>query len=654
MTNPLKSIRISRKLLLISLMFIAPMGCMLYFMTSNINQSYLAFAEKELAGNEFQRPLEELLDGVGRHQLVVQRISSGESALEAQLAPLQQQIDRAFETLDGVDLRHGTKLEFTPEGLSKRQRETARPGTVKRKWQELKNRASTLTAADSAKLHASLTGDLRTMITHAGDSSNLILDPDLDSYYLMDVTLLALPQTQQRIADILLVAEPILKRKSSTPAERVQFAVFAAQLQEADVERVKTSIQTAFNEDPNFYGRSPTLRMQLEGPQKEYLAASETFAALLQQLCAVSGEQPEREAFLAAGHRARGASFTLWKAAASELDALLQLRIAHWERVRKVQIISVTIVLAFALLVVWIISQSITSLLRLGMQRLDDSAQAVASSSQELSVVSGQVSSAAEETAAQSRVVADAASQVSRNIQTVASASEEMTASISEIARNASQSSRMASQAVAVAERTNQVMSRLGTSSEEIGNVLVIITNLASQTNLLALNATIEAARAGESGKGFAVVATEVKELARQTAKATEEISRKISAIQNDAQNGVAAIKDISDTIRQINDIQTIIAGAVEEQAATTSEIASNTHQAARSSGEIAINISTVADAAKGTTAGATQTAAAASELSRLATDLRGVVEVFKQLEAPHAGRPATNGRHAETLLTQK
>ena len=654
MTNPLESIRVSRKLLLIALIFIAPMGRMLYYMTDNIDQSRIHFAEKELAGNEFQRPLEELLDSVGRHQLIVQRVASGEGTLEGQLPPLQQQIDRAFEGLEAADAKHGAKLEFTAEGLSKRQRERARPAAVKRMWQDLKNRAATLNATDSTKLHASLVADIRTMITHAGDNSNLILDPDLDSYYLMDVTLLALPQTQQRLADIMLAAEPILKRKTATPAERVQFAVFASMLPEADVERVKTGIQTAFNEDKNFYGLSATLR-QIEGPQKEYVAANDALLALLQQMGAPAGDLPEREAFLAAGNRARGASFTLWKASAGELDALLNMRIAHWVREKNTQKYSVAAVLVVALFVVWLISHSITRPLRLGTQRIGDSAQAVASASQELSAVSGEVSANAEQTAAQGRVVAEAASQVSRNIQTVAAASEEMTASIGEIARNASQSSRMAGQAVATAERTNQVMARLGTSSEEIGNVLVIISNIANQTNLLALNATIEAARAGESGKGFAVVANEVKELARQTAKATEEIGRKITAIQTDTQGGVAAIKEITATLRQINDIQTVIAGAVEEQAATTNEIASNTQQAARASGEIARNIATVADAAKSTTAGATQTAASAGELSRLATDLRGVVEVFKQQDSPNAAAlPIANSQPGGTTSMRK
>ncbi len=174
-----------------------------------------------------------------------------------------------------------------------------------------------------------------------------------------------------------------------------------------------------------------------------------------------------------------------------------------------------------------------------------------------------------------------AAEQVSKSVQTVAASAEEMTASIKEIARNAHEAARVATSAVRVAEVTSGTISKLGDSSIEIGKVIKVITSIAEQTNLLALNATIEAARAGEAGKGFAVVANEVKELAKETAKATEDISRKIDAIQGDTTEAVKAIKEIRGIIGQVNDISTTIASAVEEQTATTNEIGRNVAQAA-------------------------------------------------------------------------
>jgi methyl-accepting chemotaxis protein len=261
---------------------------------------------------------------------------------------------------------------------------------------------------------------------------------------------------------------------------------------------------------------------------------------------------------------------------------------------------------------------------------ISQTAQTLAGAAQELTAVSQQMASNAEETAAQAGVASAAAEQVSRNVTTVATGSEEMGASIKEIAKSAHEAARVATTAVKVADRTNATVAKLGESSAEIGNVIKVITTIAQQTNLLALNATIEAARAGEAGKGFAVVANEVKELAKQTAKATEDISRKIEAIQADTTGAVGAIDQIGKIINQINDIQNTIASAVEEQTATTGEISRNVAEAARASSEIAQNVTGVAEAARGTTEGATDTKKAADELSRLAHDLQKLVGQYK------------------------
>ena len=254
----------------------------------------------------------------------------------------------------------------------------------------------------------------------------------------------------------------------------------------------------------------------------------------------------------------------------------------------------------------------------------------VASSSEELAAVSMQMSSNAEETSAQAKVVADAADRMSSNTQMVATGIEEMSASIREISLSTVQASTVANQAVDVAKSTNETMSKLGKSTMEIGNVLKVISSIAEQTNLLALNATIEAARAGELGKGFAVVANEVKELARQTAKATEEIGGSISVMQADAKGALTSIEEITAIINKMNEISGIIASAVEEQAATTAEINRNVSEAATGSTEIAKNIKSVADAAKSTTEGASNSQQAASDLSKIAVDLEGAVARFK------------------------
>jgi methyl-accepting chemotaxis protein len=261
---------------------------------------------------------------------------------------------------------------------------------------------------------------------------------------------------------------------------------------------------------------------------------------------------------------------------------------------------------------------------------ITESAVQVASASEELNTTSQQITANSEETSAQADVVSKAAETVSQNLQTVATGAEEMGASIKEIAKNATEAARVATAAVKVAETTTATVSKLGDSSTEIGQVIKVITSIAQQTNLLALNATIEAARAGEAGKGFAVVANEVKELAKETAKATEDISRKIEAIQSDTKASVEAIASISGVINQINEISGTIATAVEQQNATTNEMSRNVSEAAHGSAEITSNVAGVAEAAQGTTRGATDTQKASQQLLETSTQLRQLVEQFK------------------------
>ncbi|HKI36537.1 MAG TPA: methyl-accepting chemotaxis protein [Gemmataceae bacterium] len=283
--------------------------------------------------------------------------------------------------------------------------------------------------------------------------------------------------------------------------------------------------------------------------------------------------------------------------------------------------------------------------LRTIIASIAQNAEGLAGASEELSAMSRQMSSNADATSVQAGVVSAASEQVSRNVQTVATGTEEMSASIREIAKNASEAARVARSAVEVARAANASVSKLGDSSAEIGKVIKVITGIAEQTNLLALNATIEAARAGEAGKGFAVVANEVKELAKETAKATEEIGQKIRAIQTDTRGAVNAIKQIGEVIDQVNDISSTIAGAVEEQTATTNEMGRNVAEAAKGSAEIAQNITGVAQAAGSTTEGADNAQKAASELARMAAELQQLVAQFRCEQADSNGAP---GHHTE------
>lgn len=266
---------------------------------------------------------------------------------------------------------------------------------------------------------------------------------------------------------------------------------------------------------------------------------------------------------------------------------------------------------------------------RVSITRIGKTAMDVGSSSERLSEISQQLTGVSQKAAGQAERVHSTSSHVSESVSSVAASCEEMLVSTREIAKSAAEAARVAQTAVRIAADTNDTIARLGSSGQEIGKVIRVITSIAQQTNLLALNATIEAARAGEAGKGFAVVANEVKELAKGTARATEEINLSITAIQADTQAAVLAIGEVGQIINQVNDISGAIASAVEEQTATTHEISRSASLAAQGTAEIAKEIVDVVRATENTTGGASETEQAARTLTGVAVELQGLVNRF-------------------------
>jgi methyl-accepting chemotaxis protein len=277
-------------------------------------------------------------------------------------------------------------------------------------------------------------------------------------------------------------------------------------------------------------------------------------------------------------------------------------------------------------------------------EQLQSSAGDMAKGANETSTQSSTVASAAEEMSINMKNMADTSENVSGNVKSVSAAVEEMSSSIQEVSKNAEQAAQVADQAAELTQVSNEKIGQLGSAADEIGKVIEVIQDIAEQTNLLALNATIEAARAGDAGKGFAVVATEVKELAKQTADATENISQRISAIQNTTGESVEAIAKISEVIQKVNQVSKTITTTVEQQSDATSEIAKNITQAAdatqavstgisetaSASQEITQSISSVDQATTRTNQGATQTQQAGQALAQLAEELRNQVSQFK------------------------
>jgi len=268
--------------------------------------------------------------------------------------------------------------------------------------------------------------------------------------------------------------------------------------------------------------------------------------------------------------------------------------------------------------------------LKQSMLSIGETTEQLSAAAIQLSATSEELDLNANETSQQACQAASSAGVVSLSVQSVSAGTEELGASIREIASNSGLAANIVREAVNRTEATAAVVAQLGESSQEIGNVLKLITSISDQTNLLALNATIEAARAGEAGKGFAVVANEVKGLAEETARATDEISGKIDAIQTAAVKSAGAIKEVAEVINQINDISSSIATAVEEQTATTGEIGRSVAEAASSTESISSAIGTVANAAESTASGVTESSKVSGNLAQIASDLRSLVSRFQ------------------------
>jgi methyl-accepting chemotaxis protein len=666
----LKSIRISHKLALISVSFALPIAVLLYFMVAGINE-YIRFTRLEMDGNQYLRPLVRLLDRVPRHELLASQLLAGDQKAAYALRSQQAEIDHDLQALADVDNQIGVRLQFTDEGLGKRQRDEARVERLQQDWQRLRDGLESLSPAESQRDHQKLVDTIRTMVRHAGDTSNLILDPDLDSYYLMDITLLALPETQDRLSQVISRGTEVLRAGSLDEEAKLELAVSAKMLQQVDFDRIVASARVSLNEDPNFYGNSDDLQRNLPPALDRYVDAAGTFQKMLETISVSTAPSVTPGQFQAAGFGARDASFDLWNAGVKELDGLLQTRIESYRQRRMWALIVTAAALLLAVVLVAFVARSITRPLRLcvdalnhlatkdlshnlqirssgelgeiaaaveqaseGMRTAIESirrnAEELYGASERQMAASQRMSSNAETTSSQAKLVAGAAEQVSRNVQLVATAADTMQQSIEEVANQAHNAAQVAKEGVEIAQATNASVMKLGKSSEDIGNVVKSITSIAQQTNLLALNATIEAASAGEVGKGFAVVANEVKELSKETARATEDIREKIAVIQVDTEAAVIAINEIGRIIGHIHQTQNQIATVVEQQTENTRKIGTNAAEAAHAAAGIAANIVAMAEAAGNTSEGAQETAGAARHLSQTAGGLTALVGQFK------------------------
>ena len=667
--NLLRNVRLSRKLLLIEILFSIPIAWLLIGEVSDLRRTYLA-TKLAIDGLEYARPVIRLLDAVRLHGLRAHLVAMGHTEVEADRAQAEAKVDEALRDLIAVDQRLGEALHFDATSLAQRDRVGATAREVERAWQDLKQRRATLATASLDQEQRAIADRIFMMVRHVFDTSGLIIDPDADVFYLASVLVVHLPSIRMESGSALLVGVPALYKKPVAIGDRIELATYIARV-DRERELATLRARSGLNEDANFHGESASLQAKLPKAIGEFDADVRAFIELTRSVIRTENPPLEPEGYRAAGRTLNDDLLKYYDLLDEELHVMLRSRLTMivWAGATSLGISFVALALAFSL--VFIVSRSMTRPLSQCVANLESLAAGdltspvltgggdevgrmtvalghavegmagairsiakdsggLRESSDALASASQQMSANAEETSAQAGVVSAAAEQVSKSVQTVTVATKEMNASIREVAKQATDAARVATTGVKVADATNTTVAKLGESSAEIGQVIKVITSIAEQTNLLALNATIEAARVGEAGKGFAVVANEVKELARETARATEDISRKIEAIQADSRDVVRAISEIGAIINQINDIQGTIASAVEEQTLTTREIGRNLTEASTGATEIARNIQGVADAARNTSAGAHQTQTSARLLSKMASDLAELVARFK------------------------
>ena len=339
-----KNIKLSLKLTSIGLAFVLPLGVLLYIAIANINVQ-IQFSRLETEGNTMQRPLEKLLENLPKAASDTEAFNN---------------VSVAFADLAKAESLYGNDLQFTPEGLSSRKRSHLAPVAVAARWETLKKQQGN--AEVFAKGINELLDDVSGMITHCGDTSNLILDPDLDSYYTMDMTLLALPQSQRRLAAILAFGNKVLRSGTLAESDLRQFNTYAEMFLESDFSRIVGDTQTSLNEDANFYGPSPTLAPNLSAGLDMYISATQPFITMLSNIA--SGEVVSHQEFMAAGAKANAAAYSYWEICAKELDTLLAIRIANYNSQRLTMLAATGIALVLAVLLAYAVGRGVTRTIR--------------------------------------------------------------------------------------------------------------------------------------------------------------------------------------------------------------------------------------------------------------------------------------------------
>jgi methyl-accepting chemotaxis protein len=661
----LNRLRYPHKFLLIGLLFLAPLVVMGYFLIAEVNHR-IGFMEQERLGVEYIAQLRKPIQDIQQHRGMSAAFLNGDASFLERMQQRQAAVDGQFAALRAVDQRLGSALK-SGEKLA----------ALERQWAALKREVTGYTPPQSFERHTALIDGLRDYITYLADTSNLILDPELDSYYLMDLMVARLPALTEGMGQSRAIGSGVAAKGAFTPQSWAQLAIRVDRIREAE-KALESNLSTALRENPALTG---VLRQAGTNASETVAGYGRLLNGMLEkdQVTVTAGE------IFGQSTRAIDAVFGLFDLIVPTLDQLLEQRIADYNTIKMTTLgtmLAVLLVMIYLFTAFYLgVLRSIADLknaihrmadgdltVQLSLQTRDEishiadqvnamgsrfrelvgnvlrSTHHVATAAEELSAVSEQTNQGINEQLAQTDQVATAVNQMSATVQEVARSA----ASTSDATRNAQEESHTGHGVVrdtvntinSLADEIRGAASavrQLGDDSQEIGKVLDVIRTIAEQTNLLALNAAIEAARAGEQGRGFAVVADEVRTLAGRTQQSTQEIQAMIERLQAGARTAVQAMESseskteegvamaaragnaldsITRSVATIADMSAQIAAAAEEQSTVAEEINRNVTQIAQVSDQNA--------------AASTQTASSSTELARLAEELNGMVAVFQ------------------------
>jgi len=619
-TALLERLPIARRLTLISLAYTLPIIVLVSLVVRGINQD-IRFSELEKLGNAYQRPLARLLQYVPQHRLAARRLLAGDDSGREAVDRSRVEIDKAFFALRDINERHADDLQFTDAGLASRGRPQIDPAAVQREWDALKQG---VVADSSDKAHDQLLEHILLMIKHAGDTSNLILDPDLDSYYLMDVTLLALPETQRRYAEALDVFESLSRRPAVGADDRVALAVLASQFA-ADLSRISTDVDTVNVEDQNFYGTYDSMRVGLSPALERYAAVTQPMMQTLsglQETVAGRDHPAALRTLTQQAEAARDASFTLWHDGVDWLDGLLDGRLASLRSLRVWALSLAALVSLASAILVMLITRSISRPLREVVGLLDTTSNEVAIAVEEISRSSEALASSTQEQAASLQEAASTlrgiADTTRQNASDAGLATTRSTSAAEYAGRGKPSMLRMA-----------EAMDAIKASTDKTTTVVKSIGEIAFQTNLLALNAAVEAARAGQAGLGFAVVADEVRSLAARCAESARNTTDLIDEVKASTRNGVAVVDELAGTLDQIT-------ASAQEAATLIARVSAANVQQADGVGQLHTAVDQMNDVTQSNAATAEETAAASAQITAQA---RGLSDMADELSAMVKGR---------------